>query len=89
MVTFNADFRSKSARRHSVFTVTIATPGVGTLTAHGLATGDAIIPTTTGTLPTGLTAGTTYFAIKIDADTFNFATTLPMPLQARKSQHRG
>lgn len=86
MVTFNADFRSKSRRSTALgnFTVTIATPGVGTLTAHGLATGDAIIPTTTGTLPTGLTAGTTYFAIKIDADTFNFATTLANALAGTK-----
>ena len=41
------------------FTVSIATPAVFTLTDHGLEPGDTIILTTTGALPTGLTA-TTY-----------------------------
>lgn len=66
------------------FTVTIAAPGVFTLTAHGLATGDAVTLATTGALPTGLTAGTTYFVVKIDADTFNLATTLANALAATK-----
>ncbi len=34
-------------------TITIASPGVVSLTSHGLATGDAIYLTTTGALPTG------------------------------------
>lgn len=57
------------------FTVTIATPGVFTLASHGLMTGDAVYLTTTGALPTGLTANTIYYAIKIDANTFNLATS--------------
>lgn len=47
-----------------------------TQTAHGLATGDRLFLTTTGTLPTGLSASTEYFAIRVDADTFELATTL-------------
>lgn len=57
------------------FTVTIATPGVFTLTAHGLQTGSQVYLTTTGALPTGLTANTLYYAVKIDANTFNLATS--------------
>jgi microcystin-dependent protein len=57
------------------FTVTIATPGVVTITAHGLQTGDPIYLTTTGALPTGLAANTRYFAIRIDANTLRIATS--------------
>jgi len=58
------------------FTVTMATPAVFTLNAHGLATGDCVELTTTGALYTGLAANTNYFVIWIDANTFNLATTL-------------
>jgi len=57
------------------FSVSIATPAVVTLNGHGLETGDSVFLTTTGALPTGLTANTIYYAIKIDANTFNLATT--------------
>lgn len=57
------------------FTVTLATPGVFTLTAHGLVTGDQVYLTTTGALPTGLSANTLYYVVKIDANTFNLATS--------------
>lgn len=59
-----------------VTTMTIAAPGVVTLTNHGLVTGDAVYFTTTGALPTGLTANTVYYAVKIDANTFNLATSV-------------
>ncbi len=57
-------------------TMTIATPGVVTLTAHGLVSGNRCQLTTTGALPTGLTASTTYFVHVIDANTFHLCTTL-------------
>lgn len=57
------------------FTVTIATPGVVTMTAHGMQTGAQVFLTTTGALPTGLTANTLYYVIKIDANSFNLATS--------------
>lgn len=57
------------------FTVTIAAPGVVTETAHGRATGDAIQLATTGALPTGLVAATTYFLNVIDANTYNLRLT--------------
>lgn len=45
------------------FTVTIASPGVFTLNAHGFAAGDPVYFTTTGALPTGLSANTIYYVI--------------------------
>lgn len=57
------------------FTVTIATPAVVTLTGHGMVTGDQVYLTTTGALPTGLTANTLYYVIYIDANSFNLATS--------------
>ena len=42
-------------------TITIAAPGVITWTDHGLSVNDTIRFTTTGALPTGLAAGTTYY----------------------------
>lgn len=65
-------------------TVTIATPGVVTLSSHGLATGDSIFLTTTGALPTGLSANTRYWVVKIDANTFSLATSLANALAATK-----
>jgi hypothetical protein len=59
-------------------TITIATPGVITWTAHGLVTGSPVVFTTTGALPTGINAGTTYFAITsstLGVNTFQIATT--------------
>ncbi|MER8861879.1 hypothetical protein NKI09_30205, partial [Mesorhizobium sp. M0757] len=56
-------------------TVTIASPGVVTETAHGRSTGDAIQLATTGALPTGLVAATTYFLNVIDANTYNLRLT--------------
>lgn len=45
----------------STVTITIAAPGVITWTDHGLRVNDTIRFTTTGALPTGLAAGTTYY----------------------------
>lgn len=56
-------------------TVTIASPGVWTATAHGLPNGAAVSFTTTGALPTGIVSGTTYFVVNRAANTFQFAAT--------------
>lgn len=52
-----------AAVRTAVVTVTIAAPGVFTDAAHGMAIGDQVSFSTTGALPTGLVAGTTYFIV--------------------------
>jgi hypothetical protein len=58
-------------------TITIASPAVVTLTAHGLTENDEIQFTTTGALPTGIVSGTTYYVIGtgLTANTFQFSAT--------------
>jgi phage-related tail fiber protein len=55
-------------------TITIASPGVVTWTGHVLQNGDPVKFTTTGALPTGITAGTTYYVINRATNTFQIAT---------------
>lgn len=59
-------------------TITIATPGVITLTSHGLTAGGFYTGqfTTTGALPTGLVANTTYWFTVVTANTLKASTTL-------------
>ena len=58
-------------------TVTIASPAVFSYTGHQLTAGDAVSFQTTGALPTGLTAGTTYYVIAagLTANAFEVSTT--------------
>lgn len=72
--TYSALFAAVTPTLGTV-TITIASPGVVSLTAHGMLTGDAIFLTTTGALPTGLTANTQYWVIKNDANSFWLATS--------------
>ena len=55
-------------------TITIANPAVATV-ATAPANGTAIAFTTTGALPTGLTAGTPYYVFNRTSTTYNIATT--------------
>lgn len=57
-------------------TISIASPGVITRTAHSLENGVAVVFSTTGALPTGLTAGTIYYVVNRTADTFQVASTV-------------
>jgi len=57
-------------------TITIASPGVVSLTAHGFAANQAVVFNTTGALPTGLTAGTTYYVRNPAANTFEVSATV-------------
>jgi hypothetical protein len=65
----------QSWKRTATVSITIAAPGVVTYTAHGLTNGDPIEFFTAGTLPTGLTAGTTYFIRTVDTNSFNVYDT--------------
>jgi hypothetical protein len=58
-------------------TITIATPAVCTRTAHGYAEGEAVVFSTTGSLPTGITAGTTYYVLSagLTGDTFRISAS--------------
>ncbi len=62
----------------STVTITIASPGVITWTAHGLAPNSTVVFTTTGALPTGIVSGTTYYVVgsSIAANTFQIATSV-------------
>ena len=64
-----------SWQKETTVTITIASPGVVTYTGHSLTNGDAIVFTTTGSLPTGLTAGTIYFARSTGDNTLNIYDT--------------
>lgn len=63
----------------STVTITIATPGVITWTGHGFTTACPIVFTTTGALPTGITAANTVYYVvpsSITTNTFQIATSL-------------
>jgi hypothetical protein len=52
------------------------TPGWIALAGHGYAAGTPVIFTTTGTLPSGLTAGATYYVVNPEADGFRIASSV-------------
>ncbi|NTG48575.1 hypothetical protein G6M04_14375 [Agrobacterium rhizogenes] len=72
---FRIVFDDASPARSSTVTMTIAAPGVVSWTAHGLIAGTPVKFTTTGALPTGLTAGTTYYVVNPTTDAFSVAAT--------------
>lgn len=59
------------------FTVTVASPAVFTSTGHGFVANETVVFSTTGALPTGLTAGTVYYIISagLTSDTFEVSTS--------------
>lgn len=67
---------------YAVATLVIASTGwdpatdIVTSASHGLETGMVYRLTTSGGLPAGLATGTDYWIIKIDADTFQLASSL-------------
>lgn len=60
--------------KQSTVTISIAAPGVVTWNAHGLTNGTRIRFLSTGDLPTGITAGETYFVSGATTNTFNLST---------------
>lgn len=63
--------------RTFTFTVTIASPGIFTANGHGLIVGNTVFLSTTGALPTGLTAGVGYYVIStgLTTNTFELSAT--------------
>ena len=59
-------------------TISVGTPGVITWNAHGLPAGQPVVFTSTGTLPTGLTAGTVYYVVSagLTASSFSVSATV-------------
>jgi microcystin-dependent protein len=72
-------FSAVTASKGTV-TISIATPGVVTVsfntTTDNFFTGTPVYLTTTGALPTGLSANTTYYAILVSSSTIRLATSL-------------
>lgn len=70
-------------------TVSAATPAVVTVSTAPVS-GTAVVFSTTGTLPTGLTLGTIYYVSKINATTFNVSTSPTLsPLVATSNTGSG
>jgi hypothetical protein len=57
------------------FTMSIATPAVFTANSHGYNNNDQVTLYTTGALPTGFTAGTSYFIRNATTNTFELSLT--------------
>lgn len=62
-------------RTGKTVTISNANPAVFTLTNHGLRDGTGVVFSTTGALPTGITAGTTYYSRSTAANTGNLYDT--------------
>jgi hypothetical protein len=73
----------------STATITIASPAVITNNAHGLVLGAPVYFTTTGALPTGLTANTVYYVTNPATNTFNLSTTLANAIAGTKINTSG
>lgn len=60
----------------SGYTISIASPAVFTLTAHGLIAGNFVRVATTGALPTGLSVNTVYYVLAAGLTTSAFEVAL-------------
>lgn len=56
-------------------TITVAAPAVVTLNGHGFLTGESVYLTSSGALPTGLTANTLYYVVVNNANSFWLASS--------------
>lgn len=72
---FRNQFGDTPIVKTSSVTITVAAPGVVTWANHGLPDGTKVVFTTTGTLPTGITASTTYYVVNAASGTFQIAAT--------------
>lgn len=68
-------FESKLGSR-AVVTISIASPGIITWTAHGQAAGTPVSFTTTGALPSGLLPDVVYYLVAPATNTFQLSATL-------------
>lgn len=70
---FNRGYNSLGAPA----SISIASPAVITFNNHGFVAGQPVIFSTTGTLPTGITAGTTYYVLAsgLTTNTFQISAT--------------
>jgi len=64
---------SANAAKTCAYTDVNTTNETVTLTGHGFSTGHEVQVSTSGGLPSGLSAGTSYYIIRVDADTIKLA----------------
>ena len=69
--------------------ITVASPATVTAAGHGLTNGTKVQFVTTGTLPSGILANTTYFVINASTDTFNLAASQGGPAIAASGGQSG
>ncbi len=70
------DTYATTARTSATVTITNASPGVVSWTSHGFVVGDPVYFTTSGSLPTGLTASTIYYvSTVVNANSFQVSAT--------------
>jgi len=77
------------SRNYRICTITVASPGVITRKDHGLTSGDRVIFSTSGALPTGLTANTWYWVVSNNMTEDNFcvsATRNGTPINTSSTQ---
>jgi hypothetical protein len=65
---------TNSIRRHAAY-FTAATSGLLTTTEHRFQDRDEVQVSSTGTLPTGLSAGTSYYVVAVDRNTYRLSLT--------------
>jgi hypothetical protein len=70
-------------------TITIASPAVVTKATHGFSNGQKVFFTTTGALPTGITANNRYYVRNATTNTFNLSSTLSGSLVATSGTQSG
>jgi hypothetical protein len=74
-VTMTASITNYTPQTSSPVTISIASPAIITWNSNGLFNGQPITFSTTGALPTGLSAGTTYYVLAAATNTFELSTT--------------
>lgn len=62
-------------RSTGTVSITAASPAVVTWTANGLQNGSTVVFGPTGSIPTGISFGTTYYVVNVAANTFEIALT--------------
>jgi len=76
VVNTNRDIKATLQEQTGAATLPVASPGIVTKNAHGFTGNEPISFSTTGVLPTGVTAGVTYYVKYINANTFNISATV-------------
>ena len=73
----NTDFTWKPVGKVATVTISNASPGVITYASHPFSVNDPVVFSTSGTLPTGLSAGTVYYVKTVlTANTFTVSATV-------------